>query len=187
MIIGIDGRCAAGKTTLAATLATRLGERAQVIHMDDFFLRPEQRTEARLAEPGGNVDRERVLAEALEPLSNGQSCAYRPWDCRALAFGEPIALDPTTPLTIVEGSYALHPDLRGHYDLTLFVDIDPDEQRRRLEARNPRMLQRFIDEWIPLEERYFDAFDVRAAADIVLTLGGEILRLRPSASTQDDN
>lgn len=168
MIIGIDGRCAAGKTTLAAKLANRL--KAQVIHMDDFFLRPEQRTEARLAEPGDNVDRERVLAEALEPLRAGHSAAYRPWNCHTLEFGETIELDPKAPLTVVEGSYALHPDLRGAYDLALFVDIDPSEQLRRLETRNPKMLQRFIDEWIPMEERYFDTFDVRAAADIVLTL-----------------
>lgn len=33
-IIAIDGRCAAGKTTLAARLAKELG--GDVIHMDDF-------------------------------------------------------------------------------------------------------------------------------------------------------
>ena len=34
-IIAIDGRCAAGKTTLAARLAKELG--GDVIHMDDFI------------------------------------------------------------------------------------------------------------------------------------------------------
>ena len=33
-IIAIDGRCAAGKTTLAARLGKELG--GDVIHMDDF-------------------------------------------------------------------------------------------------------------------------------------------------------
>lgn len=36
-IIAIDGRCAAGKTTLAARLAKELG--GDVIHMDVFFCR----------------------------------------------------------------------------------------------------------------------------------------------------
>lgn len=36
-IIAIDGRCAAGKTTLAARLVKELG--GDVIHMDDFFRR----------------------------------------------------------------------------------------------------------------------------------------------------
>ena len=44
-IIAIDGRCAAGKTTLAARLAKELG--GDVIHMDDFFLPLELRTEER--------------------------------------------------------------------------------------------------------------------------------------------
>ena len=45
-IVALDGRCAAGKTTLAARLQQRSG--CNVVHMDDFFLRPAQRTKARL-------------------------------------------------------------------------------------------------------------------------------------------
>ena len=39
VLVAIDGRCAAGKTTLAASLQAQLG--CNVFHMDDFFLRPE--------------------------------------------------------------------------------------------------------------------------------------------------
>ena len=55
--VAIDGPCASGKTVFAASLHERFG--GNVLHMDDFFLRPEQRTPERFAEPGGNVDRER--------------------------------------------------------------------------------------------------------------------------------
>ncbi|MBS7324987.1 MAG: (d)CMP kinase, partial [Angelakisella sp.] len=37
-VIALDGRAAAGKSTLAAALAETL--QAAVIHMDDFFLPP---------------------------------------------------------------------------------------------------------------------------------------------------
>ena len=57
VFVAIDGPCASGKTTLAALLQRRFD--GNVLHMDDFFLRPEQRTPERFAEPGGNVDRER--------------------------------------------------------------------------------------------------------------------------------
>ena len=57
MLIAVDGRCASGKTTLASALERETG--CNVIHMDHFFLRPEQRTKQRLEEPGGNVDYER--------------------------------------------------------------------------------------------------------------------------------
>ena len=66
-IIAIDGRCAAGKTTLAARLAKELG--GDVIHMDDFFLRVEQRTPERMKEVGGNVDYERFEKTVLEQIA----------------------------------------------------------------------------------------------------------------------
>ena len=48
--VAIDGPCASGKTVFAASLHERFG--GNVLHMDDFFLRPEQRTPERFAEPG---------------------------------------------------------------------------------------------------------------------------------------
>ena len=80
VLVAIDGRCAAGKTTLAASLQAQLA--CNVFHMDDFFLRPEQRTPERLRQPGGNVDFERFLTEVLRPLRDGAPVTYRPYDCR---------------------------------------------------------------------------------------------------------
>ena len=57
VIVAIDGNCTAGKTTLAGKLAEIYD--CNVLHMDDFFLRAEQRTPERYAEVGGNVDYER--------------------------------------------------------------------------------------------------------------------------------
>ena len=62
----------------------------------------------------------------------------------------------------------MQPALRGYYDLMICLTIDSGEQLRRLEARNPRMLQRFIDEWIPLENRYFASTETRTAADMIV-------------------
>ena len=65
-VIAIEGGSASGKTTLGALLETLYD--CTVFHMDDFFLRPEQRTPERYAEVGGNIDRERFLEEVLIPL-----------------------------------------------------------------------------------------------------------------------
>lgn len=148
VFVAIDGPCTSGKTTFAAMLNRRFG--GNVLHMDDFFLRPEQRTPERFAEPGGNVDRERFETEVLAPLAAGQAAQYRPWDCHTGDFAVAYAVEPAQ-LTIVEGSYSMHPALRGYYDCMICLAVDPAEQLRRLERRNPRMLQRFVDEWIPLE------------------------------------
>jgi len=54
LIAAIDGRCAAGKTTLAEQLKERTG--CNVIHTDSFFLRLEQRTGGRLNNAGGKIN-----------------------------------------------------------------------------------------------------------------------------------
>lgn len=165
VFVAIDGPCTSGKTTLAALLQRRFD--GNVLHMDDFFLRPEQRTPERFAEPGGNVDRERFEEEVLAPLAAGKIAQYRPWDCHTGDFAASHNVEPAR-LTIVEGSYSMHPALREYYDLMICLMIDSNEQLRRLEARNPRMLQRFIDEWIPLENRYFEQTGTHAIANMVV-------------------
>ena len=77
VIVAIDGKCTSGKTTLASKLAELYD--CNVFHMDDFFLRPEQRTPERFAEVGGKVDYERFLAEVLLPLKSSKTFSYRPF------------------------------------------------------------------------------------------------------------
>ena len=71
------------------------------------------------------------------------------------------------PLTVVEGSYSLHPTLRSAYDLKVFLAIDPERQSARILARNgAEKHRRFIEEWIPLENAYFSALDIRSLCDL---------------------
>ncbi len=121
VFVAIDGPCTSGKTTFAAMLNRRFG--GNVLHMDDFFLRPEQRTPERFAEPGGNVDRERFETEVLAPLAAGQAAQYRPWDCHTGDFAVAYAVEPAQ-LTIVEGSYSMHPALRRYYDCMICLAVD---------------------------------------------------------------
>lgn len=166
--LAIEGGSASGKTTLAAWLQQTYD--AAVFHMDDFFLRPEQRTAARLNEPGGNVDRERFAEEVLHSLCEGRPVVYRRFDCKMQTLSPPITVEPRM-LTIVEGAYSMHPALADAYDLSLFLDVDPARQRQRIQNRNTKAeAQRFFEHWIPLENRYFDACNVRARCTCVLTV-----------------
>ena len=167
LIVAVDGRCASGKSTFAKSLHERFGW--SVIHMDDFFLRPEQRTPARYAAPGENVDHERFLEEVLQPLRAGTLSSYRPFDCNTMEIAEPVAYRKT-PVTVVEGSYSCHPSLRSLYDLRVFLTIDPEKQLQRLAERDITKLEAFRERWIPYEEMYFQAFDVQSACDYVLEM-----------------
>lgn len=151
-IVAIDGRCAAGKTTLAEELRQRLG--CTVFHMDDFFLRPVQRTAERLATPGGNVDYERFAEEVLLPLRQGGDVVYRPYRCAMGRLGDAVTVIPER-IVLVEGSYACHPALRDSYDLRVMLTVAPEEQLRRLRLRDPQKVEMFRQKWIPLEELYF--------------------------------
>ena len=166
VLLAVEGGAAAGKSTLALLLNHVYD--CAVAHMDDFFLRPEQRTEERLNEAGGNVDRERVLQEVLLPLSRGETAQYRRYDCatQSVLAAQPL---PATPLTVVEGVYSMHPELRQLFDLSVYLKISPELQRERIGTRNtPEMQRRFFEEWLPMERRYFSAMGVEAACDLVL-------------------
>lgn len=167
LIIGIDGRCAAGKTTLASLLQSSC--ECNVIRMDHFFLRPEQRTAERLQEPGGNVDYERFMAQVLFPLCSEEPFSYRPFDCRTQALTDPIPVTPL-PINIIEGSYSCHPLLKDYYHLKIFLTTSPEEQMKRILLRNgEERATMFRDRWIPLEEQYFAACHTRENCDLVFT------------------
>ena len=169
VLVALDGRCASGKSTLAGQLAERHGW--SLVHMDDFFLRPEQRTPERYATPGENIDHERFLEEVLRPLRAGETeIVYRPFDCQSMTLAGPVVLRPAA-VTLVEGSYACHPALRELYDLRAFLTVEPEEQLRRIAVRNGEAgLAAFRQRWIPLEEKYFAARDVERACDYTLEL-----------------
>ena len=166
VVIGIDGHAASGKTTCAGNLAALYD--CNVFHMDDYFLPFDRRTEARLAEPGGNVDYERFYDEVLSSILAGNAVTYSAFDCQSGSFLPSVTVQPKS-LVIVEGSYAHHPYFGDAYDLRIALDIPADEQRARILARNgERMLAMFISRWIPMEHRYFDTYSIYENADLIL-------------------
>lgn len=165
-IIAIDGRCASGKTTLSRELSEALG--CGVIHMDDFFLPPGLRTERRLSEPGGNVHYERFASEVLPRLGERKGFAYRRFDCRSMEPGEECVV-PEGEIRIVEGAYSCHPLFGNYMTLKVFCDVGPEEQLKRIAARNgEQALAVFRERWIPMEERYFKFFSVKEGSDMVI-------------------
>lgn len=164
VLVALDGRCASGKTTLAAQLRAACG--CGVVHLDDFFLRPEQRTRERYETPGENVDHERFLSEVLLPLRRGEAVQYRPYDCAAQRLADPVRVEPS-PVLVAEGSYACHSALWPCYDLRVFLSVPPEEQLRRIAARNgAQAAEIFRTRWIPLEERYFSACRIADRCDL---------------------
>ncbi|MGN0159249.1 MAG: hypothetical protein ACI39W_08960 [Brotaphodocola sp.] len=159
IVAAIDGMCGAGKTTLGKLLQEIYA--CNLFHMDDFFLRPEQRTPERLKEPGGNVDYERFQEQILNHTSDSEGLTYQVFQCKKRALDERITV-PYNRLNIVEGSYSQHPYFGDVYDLRFFCGIEPEEQIRRIEKRSgTAMLEMFRSTWIPMENRYLETFKIQ--------------------------
>ena len=165
-IIAIDGRAASGKSTLAAQFAAVTG--AGVVHMDDFFLPMELRTEERLNTPGGNVHYERFAKEVLPRLSSHEAFDYTKFDCSCMALNGTRTV-AAGDIRLVEGAYCCHPALGEYMDVRVFSDVTPREQLRRIRMReSEEMVNRFIERWIPMEESYLKAYAIRDRANVTV-------------------
>lgn len=164
LIIALDGRAAAGKSTLAEALSRVLD--CGVVHMDDFFLPAELRSPKRLAEAGGNVHYERFLSDVMPFLGKKEAFSYQAFDCETMAYGE-IKTVRASDVRIVEGAYSLHPKFGDYAALKVFIDIAPENQYARILSRNGEaMARRFSESWIPMEEKYIRCFRPDARADL---------------------
>lgn len=166
LLVAIDGRCCAGKTTLGNYLKDKYFD-CNIFHTDDFFLQPFQRTEERFNETGGNVDYERFKSEVLDKILNKERVLYKPYNCRKQKTESGYFITPKR-LNIIEGAYCMHPYFGDCYDLKIFADIEQGEQLKRIENRNGEyMLEKFKDEWIPKEEAYFKEFNIKEQCDLI--------------------
>lgn len=165
IVIAIDGKSASGKSTLGRILQDVYD--CNLFHMDDYFLQPEQRIPDRLAEAGGNVDYERFKAEIVDHLADADGLTYQLYDCSRQQLGQKVTV-PYKRLNIIEGVYSQHPYFGEIYDLKFFYQISEEEQVRRIRIRNGEMmLARFQKEWIPMENKYFEAFGIKEKSIIM--------------------
>ena len=166
--ISVDGRCGSGKSSLAAVIEEVFS--CNVFHMDDFYLPPDKRSEDWKNIPAGNMDLQRFRQEVLEPAKEGKTVIYRSFDCQTGQLAKGYTAEPAK-LTVIEGSYSQHPMLSDQYDLKIFLTCDSEVQRTRLTAREGAGVRSFFSHWIPMEERYFQAFDIEMKSDVLLDTG----------------
>lgn len=167
LVVAIDGPCGSGKSTLGRLLLQIYD--ANLFHMDDYYLTPQQQTPERYRQPGGNVDHERFQQQVLENISLGKNAWVQRYDCQKGVLEEGISV-PYKPINIIEGSYSLRPNLHPYYHIKVFLTMDSVEQERRIRMRNGEEgWRQFQTKWIPLEKDYFQQLNVKATADLVLT------------------
>jgi pantothenate kinase len=149
-VLGIAGKPGAGKSTLAAALAERLGAAACVVPMDGFHLSNRQLAQLGRAQRKGAPDTfdthgYRALLERLVRRDPDDSVIYAPGFYREIE--EPIAaslrIDAGIELVITEGNYLLLPDppcpaVRERLAEVLTLEVGTDQREQWLLARHIR-------------------------------------------------
>ena len=163
--VAIDGPSGAGKSTLAEALFASL-QGAMVVHVDDFY-------SDEGVDPSGDMDLEdacdqyvdwlKLFELVLQPLKDGENGYYQVYDWVAQRLDKWVTLEPKGVL-IVEGVYAMRPELREAYDVKVFVDTSPEIRLRRLGERsdNPVWVKRWAEAevWYNAKLRPIDYADV---------------------------
>ncbi|MFA6627583.1 MAG: hypothetical protein WCQ80_00995 [Bacilli bacterium] len=162
-IIAIEGKCGSGKTTMVDHLAQKITFTR--IPMDDFFLRPQQKSVKRMGEVGGNIDYERILA-LLESIRSTSSdiIIYDKWDCIE-ECSRKVELKRHDRI-ILEGVYSFHPAFRHLIDQLAYLDIDDVTQDLRLKRRSNYLS--YVNVWAVLENIYFDHEKIKLLSNIII-------------------
>ncbi|MCT9870898.1 aminodeoxychorismate synthase component I [Paenarthrobacter aurescens] len=157
VIIAVDGRSGAGKTTLAVELAARLRQHHKValFHLEDIY-------------PGWNGLRtgiERYVDTVLTPLSSGHAAEWTSWDWERHYDG---GLNVTLPaeIVIVEGVGAAADAARSMLDAVVWVESPGDDRRRRALARDGSTYEPYWDGWAAQEDEWLESDSVISAADV---------------------
>ncbi|SVB22339.1 uncharacterized protein METZ01_LOCUS175193 [marine metagenome] len=166
--VSIDGPSGAGKSTLAAVLQSLLPG-ATVVHVDDFY-------SDEGVDPAGSMDIEdacdeyvdwlKLLELVLEPLKDGENGYYQTYDWVAQKPDIWVTVEPRGVL-IVEGVYAMRPELRDVYDVKVFVDTPPEIRFNRLGKRSDNPL--WVERWAEAEVWYNTNIKPIDYADVIVS------------------
>jgi len=181
-LVGLDGPGCAGKSTLADALQAFLPG-ASVVSLDDFFAPLDTQVLTRI--PGEDLatgvphlrwDEAQAL---VNDLASGGPASYTPYVWAADRLGSPV-LVPRSDFILVEGLYALHPQLRSAYCFKIWVDCLAADRMARVGDRMMRAgvssRERWLDLWaglyVPREQAYFATFRPDLSADVFVAGAG---------------
>ncbi|KOV83323.1 hypothetical protein ADL03_20705 [Nocardia sp. NRRL S-836] len=141
LVVGVDGRGGAGKSTLAERLRALVAG-SQVVHTDDVAWNHACFDWADL-----------LLDHVLRPLHRGEAVRFRPPAWAAHDRPGAIEVPAGAQVVWVEGTGVLRAQLDPWLDASIWVQGDLDEQERRLVARDgdSPAQQRHVAAWLAEE------------------------------------
>ncbi len=161
VFVGIDGFGASGKSTLADHLAAEISD-CSIVRIDDFGD----------WSPHLDWSSSTFPEQVVERLRSRKSIRQTRYDWNTDTMGDWFEISPAD-VVIVEGISALRRDLRDFWNLSVWVDC-PSETRieRGIWRDGEHMRPKWIDEWMPGEERYSEEHSPREFAAFIFDGSG---------------
>lgn len=110
---------------------------------------------------------DRLLAQVIEPLAQGRTARYAPYDWRDRRFGSDRLLPPA-PVILVEGVGAGRRALRPHLAHLLWMELPHEEAWTRGRNRDGEEQREFWTGWVQAERRHFADDPSRPFADLLV-------------------
>lgn len=167
VLVAVDGRSGAGKSTFAAALAT--AAQASLVDGDAFYAGGlNVRNDTVQERADACIDRPKLRA-TLENLKAGRAAIYRPFDWDAFdgsLAALPVIVEPARVI-IVEGVYSAHPDFADLLDVRILLSAPDDLRNQRLVVREGSVGP-WERQWHEAEEWYFAHLARRDDFDLVI-------------------
>ena len=180
VILGITGPPGAGKTAMASMIASKYVDAVQ-LPMDGFHLADAELLRLGRRDRKGAIDTFDAYGylALLQRVRSSTEIVYGPAFDREIEqpIAGSIAVAPDARLIVTEGNYLLDddepwPKVRRALDEVWFIDVTPDERRRRLIARHiefgksPEQAQAWVRD---VDDRNSERIErVRHKADLVV-------------------
>ncbi|MDX6199323.1 MAG: uridine kinase [Actinomycetota bacterium] len=181
VIVAIDGPDAAGKTTLAETLAGRLNRPALRVSVDDWHNPRAVRHRRGDESPHGyyldSFDYESLTEHLLLPYRAGADQVQTgSFDFRADAASiAHTQMESPYAALLLDGVFLLRPELRQHWDLSIYLHVPESVTVARALVRDSELLggpgevqRRYEQRYLPAHALYREAASPFDHADIVL-------------------
>jgi uridine kinase len=179
-LVAIDGVDAAGKSILAGELATELrdgGIPVSEASVDGYHNSRAVRMVRGRDSPEGfyrdSFNLESLKEHLLDPFKAGGEYRLHMFDYR-VDSPDPSMLYEFKPGTVLvfDGVFSLRPELKGYWDLSIYLSISEGESLRRGVQRDPgnkeELSRRYMARYIPGQRLYKEEAKPEESADIIV-------------------